>query len=264
VAKIFAGEMSFYPDPDLPEEGSLAESLAGPRADTRPVYLLADSQLLFWREGDEHFLGDVRAQLDKPTPKAAYLGASNGDEPEFYDIFVAAMDSVAVFDTRLVPTAPSAEDLAFLEEADLILLAGGDVERGWRAFEANGVKDAVMRRYYAGAVLMGVSAGAVQLGLVGWPPEGPTGSEDLVDTFKIVPYVIDAHSEREEWEQLGRAVRLLGESVQGIGIPAGGGVVYHPDHSLEAVRHPCHEVAVRDGKTVRSLIFPGEGAPGAA
>ncbi|MET0396212.1 MAG: Type 1 glutamine amidotransferase-like domain-containing protein [Longimicrobiaceae bacterium] len=264
MEKIFAPDMSFFPDPDLPEEESLAGSLAGPRLDTRPVYLLADSQLLFWREGDAHFLGDVRAQLDKPTPKAAYLGASNGDEPEFYDIFVAAMDSVSVFDTRQVPTSPSAEDLAFLEEADLILLAGGDVERGWRAFEAGGVKDAVLRRYYAGAVLVGVSAGAVQLGLVGWPDEGPTGSEDLVDTFKIVPYVIDAHAEREEWESLGRAVRLLGESVQGIGVPTGGGVIYHPDHSLEAVRHPCHEVSVRDGRTVRSLIFPGEAAPGTA
>lgn len=253
--------MSFQPDADLPEEGSFAQGLAGPRPDTRPVYLLADSQLLFWRDGDESFLQGVRAQLDRPTPKAAYLGASNGDEPEYYDIFVAAMDSVSVFDTRMIPASPSAGDLAYLDEADLILLAGGDVERGWRAFEASGIKDAVLRRYYAGAVLVGVSAGAVQLGLVGWPPEGPTGTEDLIDTFKILPYVVDAHAESEEWERLGRAVRLLGESVQGIGIPTGGGVVYHPDHSVEAVRHPFHEVAVRDGRTVRSLVFPGESAP---
>ncbi|HEX2190461.1 MAG TPA: Type 1 glutamine amidotransferase-like domain-containing protein [Longimicrobiaceae bacterium] len=261
MQKIYTGNMGIFPDPDLPEEGSLAEGLARPRPDVRPVYLLADSQLLFWSEGGESFLQGVRAQLERPTPRAAYLGASNGDEPEFYEIFVAAMDSVAVFDTRLVPTSPSAEDLAFLEEADLVLLAGGDVERGWRAFEESGVKDAVLRRYYAGATLVGVSAGAVQLGLVGWPEEGPGGTEDLVDTFKIVPYVIDAHAERDEWGHLKRAVRLLGESVQGIGIPAGGGVVYHPDHSLEAVRHPCHEVAVRDGRTVRSLIFPAGSSP---
>ncbi len=255
---IPARNMSTFPDLDLPEEGSFAEGLARPRLDARPVYLLADSQLLFWKEGNESFLQSVRAQLDRPTPRAAYLGASNGDEPEFYDIFVAAMDSISVFDTRMIPTSPSAEDLAFLEEADLILLAGGDVERGWLAFEAGGVKDVVLRRYYAGAVLMGVSAGAVQLGLVGWPAEGPTASEDLIDTFKIVPYAVDAHAEREEWERLGRAVGLLGESVTGIGIPTGGGVAYHPDHSLEAIRHPCHEVSVRDGKTARGLIFPGE------
>ena len=253
--------MNIFPDPDLPEEGSLAEGLASSRGDARPVYLLADSQLLFWREGDRSFLEEVREALGKPTPKAAYLGASNGDEPEFYDIFVAAMDGISVFDTRMVPTSPSAEDLAFLEEADLILLAGGDVERGWRAFEASGVKDVVLRRYYAGAVLLGVSAGAVQLGLVGWPAEGAVAAEDLIDTFKLVPYVIDAHAEREEWAGLKQAVQLLGESVQGIGIPSGGGLVYHPDHSVEAVRHPCHEVAVRDGKTVRSLIFPASPDP---
>lgn len=253
--------MSFFPDPQLPEEGSLAEGLAAPRRDTRPVYLLADSQLLFWRDDGRLFLETVREGLEKPTPKAAYLGASNGDEPEFYDIFVAAMDTVAVFDTRMIPSSPSPEDMAFLDEADLVLLAGGDVERGWRAFEASGVGDAVLRRHQAGATLIGVSAGAVQLGLVGWPEGGAGSAEELIDTFKVVPYVIDAHAEREDWEQLKGAVRLLGESVQGIGIPAGGGVVYHPDHSLEAVRHPCHEVAVRDGGTVRSLIFPASADP---
>jgi cyanophycinase len=261
VEKIRTGTMSFFPDPDLPEEGALAGGLAAPRRDTRPVYLLADSQLLFWREGGRPFLETVREGLQKPTPKAAYLGASNGDEPEFYDIFVAAMDSVAVFDTRMIPASPSAEDLAYLEEADLVVLAGGDVERGWRAFGASGVADAVLRRYYAGATLVGVSAGAVQLGLVGWPERGAESSEELVDTFKVVPYVIGAHEEAADWAQLRGAVRLLGESVQGIGIPSGGGLVYHPDHSLEAVRHPCHEVAVRDGATVRSLIFPASPDP---
>lgn len=253
--------MTFFPDPDLPDEASLAAGLAAPRRDTRPVYLLADSQLLFWRDGGRLFLETVREGLDKPTPKAAYLGASNGDAPEFYDIFVAAMDSVSVFDTRMIPSAPDAEELAYLEEADLVLLAGGDVERGWRAFEASGVKDAVLRRHAAGATLIGVSAGAVQLGLVGWPEAGADAAGDLVDTFKVVPYVVDAHAEASDWERLRGAVRLLGESVQGIGVPAGGGVVYHPDHSLEAVRHPCHEVAVREGATVRSLIFPASADP---
>lgn len=248
--------MNLYPDPDdLPEESSPAQGLAT-RPDVRPIFLLADSQLLFWREGDRLFLETIRALLDSPAPRAAYLGASNGDNPEFYTIFQGAMEGIGITDTRMIPTDPSDEDRAYLEQADLILLAGGDVELGWQAFEWSGVREIVVRRYYAKAVLMGVSAGAVQLGLVGWPAEGPAGTEDLIDTFKFVPYIIDAHAERDEWEHLRRAVRLMGESVQGIGIPTGGGVIYHPDHSLEAVRHPCHELALRDGQTVRSLIFP--------
>lgn len=254
--------MNVYPDPELPEEGPSVEGLAT-STNARPIYLLADSQLLFWSEpgGGESFLQSVRRQLDRPSPRAAYLGASNGDDPEFYEIFVAAMDGISVFDTRLIPSAPSREDRAFLDEADLVLLAGGDVERGWKVFEETGLRDAIVQRYYAGAVLMGVSAGAVQLGLAGWPEGAPVTRENLVDTLKLIPHVVDAHAEREEWERLKKAVGLLGESVQGFGIPSGGGMIYHPDHSVEAVRHPLHEVSLREGRVVRSLLFPTSEKP---
>ena len=136
----------------------------------QPIFLLADSQLLFWRdEQGRRFLDRARelivaAETEK-TPKAAYLGASNGDAPEFYDLFVGAMAEIGIRDCRHVPSDPTAEDLAFLDEADLVLLAGGDVRQGWEIFQKTGLKDRIVQRYYAGAVLVGVSAGAVQLGL---------------------------------------------------------------------------------------------------
>lgn len=262
MEKIYTGRMSLYPPLPGEEAGEEPSPFATPASElpVKPIYLFADSQLLFWRESDGAlFLDSVRRALAVPTPRAAYLGASNGDNPDFYAIFVAAMEGISVFETRLVPTSPSAADLAFLEEADIVLLAGGDVERGWRAFEKSGVKEAVVRRYYAGAVLVGVSAGAVQLGLAGWQPGVPFRTEDLVDTFKLLPCVVDAHAEGSEWEELRGAVRLLGESVPGVGIPSGGGVVYYPDHSIEAVRHPCHEFSLRGGEVVRSLLFPTTG-----
>lgn len=258
--RIEAGGMDLFPEPRDADaaEPSPAEGLAT-RFPTRPLYLLADSQLLFWREdGGDLFLRSVREALEIPTPRAAYLGASNGDIPDFYSIFEAAMEGISVFETRMVPASPSAEEMAFLEEADLILLAGGDVELGWRAFEASGIREVVERRYYAGALLIGVSAGAVQAGLAGWRGGVPTAREELIDTFKLLPYVVDAHAEENDWQALRAAVHLMGESVHGIGIPAGGGVVYHPDHTLEAVRHPCHEFELRDGEIVRSLILPPE------
>lgn len=262
--RIHTGGMSLYPGSraggSAAEEPSLSEGLAT-SFPTRPLYLFADSQLLFWRKGDgELFLSSLREALDTPTPKAAYLGASNGDHPDFYAIFEAAMEGISVFDTRMIPARPSAEDLAYLEEADLILLAGGDVELGWGAFAASGIREVVVRRYYAGALLAGVSAGAVQLGLMGWSAGVPVSRDDLIDTFKFLPYLVDAHAEASEWAELKAAVRLLGESVQGIGIPGGGGVIYHPDHSVEAVRHPCHEISLRDGEVVHSLILPTSGS----
>ena len=257
--RIHTGGMTLFPEPAPREEQepSFAEAFE-PRLDLRPIYLLADSQLLFWGgEGGAPFLRMVRDALPAVSPRAAYLGASNGDNPDFYSIFVAAMEGISITDTRMIPASPSPDDLAFLEAADLVLLAGGDVEKGWRAFQTSGIKDAVVRRYYGGALLVGVSAGAVQMGLVGWSAGGPRGTDVLVDTFKFLPYVVDAHAEQDDWDELKAAVRLLGESVRGVGIPTGGGVVYHPDHSLEAIRHPCHEIVLRDGEIVQSLILPG-------
>ena len=97
----------------------------------KPIFLLADSQLLFWREDGKPFLARVRALLDEDAEttghgangggtKAAYLGASNGDAPEFYELFVAAMEQIGVADCRHIPAKPSDEDMAFLAQAALI------------------------------------------------------------------------------------------------------------------------------------------------
>jgi hypothetical protein len=228
-------------------------------SDLKPIFLLADSQLLFWRDADgRRFLDRARELIaaGEPgrPPKAAYLGASNGDAPEFYDLFLGAMAEIGIKDCRHVPAQPTPDDLAFLGEADLILLAGGDVRRGWEAFTEGGLKDKIAERYYAGAVLVGVSAGAVQLGLKGWDEGGPA----LFDTFCLVPFVVDAHDE-PSWSGLLRAVAKAGEHARGLGIPTGGGALYHPDYSVEPVRHPVTEVEVTESGPRQALLFPGEG-----
>jgi peptidase E len=226
----------------------------------KPVILLADSQLLFWRDEEGRpFLERTRTMIAGEEPgqeiRAAYLGASNGDQPEFYDLFVSAMEQIGVRRCRQIPSAPSPEDLEFLDEAHLILLAGGDVRLGWRVFEETGLKDRIVSRYYAGAVLLGVSAGAVQLGLKGWDQEDGSG---LFDTFRIVPFVVDVHDE-PSWARLNRIVPTAGEHVRGFGIPSGGGALYHPDYSVEPVRHPLAEVQLTEEGVRQALLFPGEG-----
>lgn len=225
--------------------------------DLQPIFLLADSQLLFWRdEQGQRFLDRVRPLIAATAPRAAYLGASNGDTPEFYDLFLGAMSEIGIEakNCRHVPAEPSDEDLAFLDTANLILLAGGDVQRGWEAFQKAGLREKISKRYYAGAVLMGVSAGAVQLGLKGWDPDAAT----LFDTFCLVPFVIDAHDE-PAWAGLLRAVPRAGEHVRGLGIPSGGGALYHPDYSVEPVRHPVAEVEMAGEGPKLALLLPGEG-----
>jgi hypothetical protein len=246
----------------------------------KPVFLLADSQLLFWREGGgsgqgsqvgqggqggQPFLARARellattatgetAEPGEPPPlQAAYLGASNGDAPEFYELFVAAMGEIGISRCRMIPTEVAAEDRAYLEAADLILLAGGDVERGWRAFERAGLPPLLLARYYAGALFLGISAGAVQLGLKGWSEEGET----LFDTLRIVPFVVDVHDE-PGWARLNRVVARAGEHVRGYGLPSGGGALYHPDYSVEPVRHGLVEVSLTEEGPRQALLYPGD------
>jgi hypothetical protein len=222
------------------------------------MYLLADSQLLFWRPpGGDSLLRRVRATLDAVAttePRAAYVGASNGDQPAFYDLFRGAMAGIDVTACRMIPAEPTAEDLDFVRQAHLILLAGGDPKRGWDAFEANGLDKLVVERYAQGVVLMGVSAGAVQLGLQGWQ-EADDGEGQLFETFRLVPYLIDAHAE-PEWPRMHRALPRLGRTTRGLGLPTGGGAVVHPDLTIEPIRHPLTEFSLEDRQVHEALLFP--------
>ena len=192
----------------------------------QPIVLLADSQLLFWRENDQLLLERILK-----GSKAAYIGASNGDNPDFYAIFVAAMEGFGIFDCRLIPSDVSEADLAFLNEADIILLAGGDVELGWRTFLTNGLNNHIVRRYFEGATLIGISAGAVQLGLCGLAADG-----SLFETFKLVPFIIGAHEESNNWKTTTDLLRLSATNTRAIGLPTGGGAIYE-DKTLEPLRH---------------------------
>jgi len=197
---------------------------------------------------------------DGRAPKAAtaaYIGASNGDLPEFYELFLGAMAEIGIRDCRQIFSQPNAEELAFLKEADIILLAGGDVRRGWTVFEETGLKDKLVERYYAGAILAGVSAGAVQLGLKGWNED----ASEVFDTFRLVPFVVDVHDEGS-WAGLQRALPKAGEHARGFGIPSGGGALYHPDYSLEPVRHPLTEMEATEDGLRQALLMPGERQPG--
>lgn len=222
----------------------------------KPLYMLADSQLLFWKEGNGIFLERIREQLDSPEPKAAYLGASNGDAPEFYSLFQAAMEGIHLRSCRMIPSAPSSEDRDYLAAADLVLFAGGDVERGWQVFSENGAKELIQQKRYDGTVLIGISAGAVQFGL-GSLVESATMKK--LSLFQFAPFYVGAHEEESEWWNLRALVNLAGDGARGIGIPAGGGLVYSPDGSLESIRKTLVEFTKEGVKLTENLLLPEAG-----
>jgi cyanophycinase-like exopeptidase len=226
----------------------------------RPLYLLADSQLLFWKQQNRLLLEAALDGLAPDTPlSAAYIGASNGDRPEFYDIFEAAMDAIGITDRRMIDSSFGTDDRAFLDSAQLIVLAGGDVRRGWTTFETTGMKEVIEGRYAQGAVLVGVSAGAVQLGRYGIVESPGSTATELLEMFKLVPAVIDTHDERGEWTRLSRAIRSLEGAAIGLGIPAGGGVIVHADNTIEPLRRPAHEFRLEDTRVIHSLLCADEG-----
>jgi hypothetical protein len=221
----------------------------------KPMYLLADSQLLFWKDGNRLFLEKIREELDSPDPKAAYIGASNGDSPEFYALFQAAMDGIHLQSCRMIPAKPTEEDRNFLVSADLVLFAGGDVEQGWTAFEQNGIKELIPQKRYDGALLVGISAGAVQLGL-GTLLESATMKK--LSTFRFAPFYVGAHEEESDWWNLRALVNLAGDGSRGIGIPAGGGLIFSPDGSLEPIRKTLIEFSREGDKMSENLLLPGD------
>jgi len=224
-------------------------------APIRPIYLFADSQLLFWRKDGDLFLEGVKKYLESPEPKAAYIGASNDDNPEYYTIFESAMEGIGIGDCRMIGAKFSPVDQLFLKQADLILLAGGDVKKGWDVFVKTGMKEVITKRYYGGAVLMGVSAGAIQLCLGGWVAD-EIYRDNLIYTFKFGPFLLGVHEEKNNWNRLKRAVRVMGNTIKGLGIPSGGGLIYHPDQSLEPIRYPVHEFSIKDDKFNHCLVYP--------
>jgi hypothetical protein len=232
------------------------------RTPLKPLFLLADSSLLFWRGGDRPFLERLRvltgADPGAPPVRAAYLGASNGDVPAFFDIFTAAMELAGITHCRMIPSRPTAEDRAWLAEAHVILLAGGDPRLGWDTFREKGLEPVLRERYREGAVLMGISAGAMQLGAWAWSETEP-GAANLFPVLGLAPFVIGVH-EQPDWKELKRAVLGAGPQALGIGIPAGGGALFHPDGRLEPVRHPLLELR-HEGGALRETLLSVEGRP---
>jgi cyanophycinase len=225
----------------------------------KPLYLFADSQLLFWRRGGRLVLEPALAELAGEAPCAAYIGASNGDRSEFYDIFDEAMRAAGIAQRHRIYSSFNSKDRALLESAQVIVLAGGDVQIGWDTFLRTGMKEVILARHAQGAILVGISAGAMQLGRHAIIGETPTSfPRRLLDGFNLVPAIVDVHAEDDEWERLWGFVELSEGTVTGLGIPTGGGLVVHPDATLEALRRPVHEFRMEGIHVTHSLICPSE------
>lgn len=224
----------------------------------QPLYLFADSQLLFWSDGIKRFLQSIVQPVSVPTSTAAYVGASNDDQPEFFEIFEAAMNDVGIRRCQMIASSfePSHRDA--LESADIIVLSGGDVEAGWKTIQETGMKDVLINRYHAGAIIVGISAGAIQLGRY-HVVEKQDCSLELIDTIGLVPFIVSTHEEKRGWEPLVSVIELLEGTASGIALSTGGGAAYHTDGSFEAIRYPAEIFNMQEKQVRRAVLFPQNG-----
>ncbi len=216
----------------------------------KPIYLFADSQPLFDRTiSFTEISGEEKC-------KAAYIGFSNDDNPAYYEIFLALMEKQNISDCMHITSVFSREEKAFLDQANLILLSGGDVKEGWQKLEEKGLTGFIPNKFTEGAILIGVSAGAIQLG------HGFRQGNQFIKTLGLLPPAIDVHDEANNWQNLTTCISKDTPALGGIGIPLHGGLAYHPDGAVEALQKPLFEFHLEKGSIKNNLIMPGENNAG--
>ncbi len=225
----------------------------------KPIFLFADSQLLFWQERNKYYLNEVRKYILNVEPKAAYVGAANDNNPEYYSIFEAAMNNIGIVNCKMISMSFDKEDKKYVEEADLILLAGGDVVKGMNFFKHKGITELIVKRYMEGALLIGISAGAVQFGSCGFKDDENSEylfKSNLIETIRLIPFAISVHNENDNWRELKVIINLSEGRERGVGIPGGAGMIYHSDHTVEPIRHTLHEFVFKNNEIKESMIIP--------
>jgi putative intracellular protease/amidase len=163
-------------------------------------------------------------------PRVAYIGTANGDNRAFFELMKGLLTKAGAKEVVFVRLARERIDIdkakAALAAADVIFLAGGEVEDGMDWLKKHGLIAYIKELYRQGKQFAGVSAGVIMMGnyWVRWDVEGDDSTASLFDCLDITPLLFDVHGEDEDWNELKTALKLLGDGAKGYGIPRGGAV----------------------------------------
>ena len=223
----------------------------------KDIFLLSDSRL-FFQNNSNQLIDSLRKSLctdENSIIRAAYIGVSNGSNPDYFEIFIAAMNNVDIHESRMISEDFNTKDKETLRLADLILLAGGDFATGMEIIKSSGIYEALLEKHQTGAVIVGVSAGAVQLGMGSFM----NNSDKFVDTLKLVPYYISVNDDDNHWNQLKKTLNIKDSSYNALGISKGGGIIFKSDYSIEPIDCSANEFcksSTGSGEITHNLIFP--------
>ncbi|HEX8953627.1 MAG TPA: Type 1 glutamine amidotransferase-like domain-containing protein, partial [Polyangia bacterium] len=150
--------------------------------------------------GDE--LHDRAFELAGARPLVAWLGAANEDSLPWFERNATVLARRYGAEVRMVRTGAPDESQRLVDEAPMIYLPGGDVSLLAGRLHALGLDERIRRRHAAGALVVGVSAGAI--GLTRFWVEFP---EDGRPPFRFpcigaLDVAVDCHDEESDWEEL--------------------------------------------------------------
>lgn len=177
--------------------------------------------------GDE--LHDRAFELAGPRPSVAWIGAASNDSRPWFERVAKVLRQRYGADVQMAKDDEAARIIA---DARMLYFGGGDVKLLADRVEQLELAEIVRRRRREGAVLVGVSAGAI--GLTRYWIEFPDDNPALARPTRFacigaVDCAVDCHDEDSDWEELRAllAAWALDEPdavVDAYGIPLGGAI----------------------------------------
>lgn len=200
-------------------------------------------------------LHDRAFELAGARPLVAWVGAANDDSLPWFERAATVLRQRYGADMRRVRTSLPDDSQRLVDEAPVIYLPGGDVSLLSERLRALGLAERIRRRHAEGALVIGVSAGAI--GLTRWWVDFP---EDGRAPYRFpcigaLDLAVDCHDEQSDWEEL-RA--LLGAwareepdaVVEAYGIPLGGAVEVAPAGTVTHLGPPPKWLRLDRGRIV--------------
>lgn len=164
-------------------------------------YLLADSTALFKSSSlcMAHLAKKLACiQTTATARRIAYVGAANEDEPAFFELFSAAAAPLQPTKLSHIRYPFTASNLTVLRQADLVVLAGGDVNAGWQKLLDTAFQSCCAELRAKPTIWLGISAGAIHLG---------------AGFLQYVPWFMGAHEEAQQWQQTLAAYQRLRDEI---------------------------------------------------
>lgn len=224
------------------------------------IFLLAGGN---WRKPSSltPLFSKILSETGKEKPLIAYIGTANGDDRSFFIFANSILKKAGAGDVAQLFLAKNTVDLVsiktILQNADAVFIAGGDVEEGMRWLNLHGLVPFLKKLYRDGALFFGLSAGSIMLGThwVRWENPVDDSSAGLFACIGIAPVICDTHAEKDNWEELKTAIKIMGKDGVGYGIPTGGILYITPGKKLKALEKDVVCYVNRAGRLPKTNII---------